>query len=1065
MDNCKYDKMPSIQNPKENMEARFMDFCKGGLSLDEETLKQALHLFKESKHLLLANMGVLGAGSQEENERFWIASVLYAVKRLSGGKSVSKENREENATGFTLSQILRVANLNVVDFLKELPQFCFKASYILNTLYGNDWEKKLQAKEMEANFVHLTVLHKYYKRVFRDCFLCGHHSQDKILEGVSNCPGPLSNYLRFGWMLFLALRTHVFGRYKDLVTCTNGLVSIMVILIMHVPVNFRKFSLDDSTCFVRRSGKGVDLIASLCNIYHTLEEDLLKNIGSVNTLITDILKKKPHPASKCQAKELKDIETDGFNYFEGLMEETSLASSISILEKNYEGAIHDRGELDERMFLNEEDSLFASGSLSGGAINLCGSKRKHEAIYSPTETITRPSSPPLSPTASPAKGSYVSSNVKMLPPTPVSITMTTAKWLRSVIAPVPGEPCRALKQFFASCDRDITQDIIHRANIILQAIFPSSGPEDCCVTGSLWGAALMDSIWAEQRRMEALKLYYRVLAAMCRAESQRLQSSNLTSLLSNERFHRCMLACSSELVLATHKTVTMIFPAVLEPIGITAFDLSKVIESFVRHEETLPRELKRHLNTLEERLLESLAWEKGSSMYNSLIVAKPGLAAEINCLGLLADPMPLLDTIAMHLNPSSKGVQLPPSTQGFRSASDQDLTSPSSPPRQATSLLAASNGTAVGVFGFHSCLVSPAKPHFSASLIPNSKLQPPLQSAFASPQRPSLARGGETCAETGINVFFKKVLKLAAIRIKNLCERLRRPDHFMEQVYRLFQHMLNHETSLFFNRHIDQLILCSFYGVSKVCHLSLTFKEIIFHYKKQPQCKTQVFRNVFVDWPSTKCCGKAGQEMVDIIKFYNDVFIPAIKTSLVQLAPCSAALKNNRGSEEVDKNDGTTPGSPRPSPFTNLPDISPKKVSATHNVYVSPLRSSKMESLNSPHSKSLYACIGESTHAYQSPSKDLNVINNHLSKSHACQSPLKDLTAINDCIKSRCVNGKLDFDKPGLVSDSLVAGSLDPYQSSIPFTSNPVLSQSQSSAWTNSVSPCLSPLRRQRIGG
>jgi retinoblastoma-like protein 1 len=167
----------------------------------------------------------------------------------------------------------------------------------------------------------------------------------------------------------------------------------------------------------------------------------------------------------------------------------------------------------------------------------------------------------------------------------------------------------------------------------------------------------MDNIWAEQRRLEALKFYYRVLATMCRAEAQIL-GNNLTPLLTNERFHRCMLACSAELVLATHKTVTMLFPAVLERTGITAFDLSKVIESFIRHEESLPRELRRHLNSLEERLLESLVWEKGSSMYNSLAVARPALSAEINRLGLLAEPMPSLDEIAMQINFSCGG--LPP---------------------------------------------------------------------------------------------------------------------------------------------------------------------------------------------------------------------------------------------------------------------------------------------------------------------------------------------------------------------------------------------------------------------
>ncbi|KAL4580604.1 hypothetical protein LXL04_016804 [Taraxacum kok-saghyz] len=101
-------------------------------------------------------------------------------------------------------------------------------------------------------------------------------------------------------------------------------------------------------------------------------------------------------------------------------------------------------------------------------------------------------------------------------------------------------------------------------NIILEAIFPTT-------TTSI----SIDNIRAEQRRLEALKLYYRVLQAMCIAESQIQHPNNLTYLLTNERFHQCMLACSAELVIATHKTVTMLFPAVLERTGITAFDLIK----------------------------------------------------------------------------------------------------------------------------------------------------------------------------------------------------------------------------------------------------------------------------------------------------------------------------------------------------------------------------------------------------------------------------------------------------------------------------------------------------------
>lgn len=219
----------------------------------------------------------------------------------------------------------------------------------------------------------------------------------------------------------------------------------------------------------------------------------------------------------------------------------------------------------------------------------------------------------------------------------------------------------------------------------------------------------------------------------------------------------------------------------------------------------------------------------------------------------------------------------------------------------------------------------------------------------------------------------------------------------------------------------------------QVSVLGLAFREIVAQYRKQPQCKPQVFRNVFIDWSLTNHPGKTGQDTVDIIAFYNEVFVHTMKPFLVQFAPSATPATHNPSLEDADKNEGPSPGSPGPSPFPSLPDMSPKKVSATHNVYVSPLRSSKRETLISSHSKSLYACVGESTHAYQSPSKDL--------------------TAINNRLNSRRVSGRLNFDDAGLVSDTLVAGSLYTSQNPGNLTSDSVLSQSQSLPWTTSASP------------
>lgn len=68
---------------------------------------------------------------------------------------------------------------------------------------------------------------RYYKRIYREFFLPSDANGDE-LSAVASASGYVSDYHRFGWLLFLALRVHAFSRFKDLVTCTNGLVSILV---------------------------------------------------------------------------------------------------------------------------------------------------------------------------------------------------------------------------------------------------------------------------------------------------------------------------------------------------------------------------------------------------------------------------------------------------------------------------------------------------------------------------------------------------------------------------------------------------------------------------------------------------------------------------------------------------------------------------------------------------------------------------------------------------------------------------------------------------------------------
>lgn len=61
---------------------------------------------------------------------------------------------------------------------------------------------------------------------------------------------------------------------------------------------------------VKKEDKGVvDLLASLCKMYETSEEELRKTMVKTNNVVAEILKKKPCLASECKNGNLDNIVT------------------------------------------------------------------------------------------------------------------------------------------------------------------------------------------------------------------------------------------------------------------------------------------------------------------------------------------------------------------------------------------------------------------------------------------------------------------------------------------------------------------------------------------------------------------------------------------------------------------------------------------------------------------------------------------------------------------------------------------------------------------------------------
>uniref|UniRef100_A0A673K9N4 Retinoblastoma-associated protein-like n=1 Tax=Sinocyclocheilus rhinocerous TaxID=307959 RepID=A0A673K9N4_9TELE len=215
---------------------------------------------------------------------------------------------------------------------------------------------------------------------------------------------------------------------------------------------------------------------------------------------------------------------------------------------------------------------------------------------------------------------------------------------------------------------------------------------------------------------------------------------------------------------------------------------------------------------------------------------------------------------------------------------------------------------------------------------------------YLSPVRPSrqppatesepLAPGTKALRSNSLSLFYKKLYRMAYLRLKTLFSHLLTSHPELEPIiWTLLQHTLQNEYELMRDRHLDQLIMSAMYAICKVKNVDLRFKTIVTTYKEMPNTNQETFKRVLI---------REGQ-YDSIIVFYNLVFMQKLKTNILQYS------------------------SPRPPPLSPIPRIpcspyknSPLRVPGSNNVYVSPLKSSRMSPVvMTPRSRILIS-IGES---------------------------------------------------------------------------------------------------------
>ena len=387
-----------------------------------------------------------------------------------------------------------------------------------------------------------------------------------------------------------------------------------------------------------------------------------------------------------------------------------------------------------------------------------------------------------------------------------------------------------------------------------------------------------------------------------------------------------------QVVVACYRIITMPFPTILDRLGLKAFDIFKIIQCFVKHEPTLPREVKRHLISIEEQVVESLAWEEGSTLYPTLIAAKAQLDATSkrrsqqlqrpqrkrtlfaseNDSNVTETPPPAVDTATPSGLPKLKtrvsSIQQTSAARPPVSPRKVMTASPSRPglPQPAALPASMQPGSPIGHApnsAFH-LVASPAPkkirtgpgPGHSApgspAVVKRSSLPPAITSALDTPS------GGDSPVVLLMRDFFKKTKLVAASRLASLCESLDfAPLDHMEvlgQVYSVIKIAIMDRTHILYGRHLDQVLLCALYGSCKVLRLErITFKEVMEHYKRQAGpdmgSRQDVLRNVVLSFKENSL---VPAEVGDIISYYNKVkppppLLPAPHASLPEALPQS----------------------------------------------------------------------------------------------------------------------------------------------------------------------------------
>uniref|UniRef100_A0A3Q1HUH0 Retinoblastoma-like protein 1 n=1 Tax=Acanthochromis polyacanthus TaxID=80966 RepID=A0A3Q1HUH0_9TELE len=1012
------------------------------LNMDEQTAAEAMDNFT----------GIWNTYTLEGEVVHWLACSLYAACRKGSTPTVGKGLMEGNCV--SLTRILRSSKLSLIQFFSKMRKWADMSNL------SQDF--RLRMDRLERNFEVSTVIFRKFEPIFMDMFQNpqgGEPPRQPRSRKHRRLPCHISDVFKFCWTLFVYTKGNFRMIGDDLVNSYHLLLCCLDLVFGNALLCANRKDLINPTfrglpALYRPDGHVSSdepppcVLERLCELHDGL---VVEAKGIKQHYF------KPYIQKLFQKQILKGNE----ELLTEMLDPQNFIDNNKAMNREYEEYVLTVGDFDERVFLGAD------------ADEEIGTPRKIIQETTVTQTAAQnqlqqhvEKSGSLAP-STPLTG-RVYLKEKDLLVTPVSSATQSVGRLQSMVTGLRTAPSDHLMQIFKSCSRDPTESILARVKTLGQTFKEHYTNDSDETPGS-------HIDFAENRLKLAEILYYKILENVMVQETKRLQGRDMSVLLEQDIFHCSLMACCLEVVLFSYSSQRT-FPWIISVFKLAPFYFFKVIEVFIRSEEGLSRDMVKHLNSIEEQVLESRAWTADSALWSALQVAgnKVPTVEEVNFSSSLdtgsgSGSFSSGSTVQSHLPLVALSPIIHPRIREFRSglgsvrkdvppsplsvhdrysspaagsakrrlfgddppAPSPGLNPSGSPmPSPAKRLTFGSSSTLkIGAQGTQTTVLSiplqgvnndrtitliPVQPCDSSAAITAQFLLTASPSRIAPIPAPAAATTSDPQTGSGrprrtgsLALFFRKVYHLASVRLRDLCVKLDISSELRGKIWTCFEHSVVHSTDLMKDRHLDQLLLCSIYIISKITKETHTFQDIMKCYRSQPQASSHVYRSVLlrhtpreqvadenmeVDSVSggesaektSQLPGDANsnqsveEERGDLIQFYNSVFVLKMKSFALRYA-----IHDNRAD--------APPLSPFPS--VRAQPLSPRRVSQRHSLYVSPHKNSA-------------GCLTPNSYTYR--------INS---------SPSKELSDINRMIRQGCVSRKRAFTMEGDVMMSSACDS------------------------------------------